>query len=218
MRRFSYSDYIKCIHTLRLNAVLQVAEESEDYFLSKMEDKKSFNNRINEVLKLKEEAEKFINCFLKPIKEIKKEEIELSSSYLNNVNSKDKSIIYYIINKDLIFFINIESKIDKSVEYKMINSCINIMRVWIRKNKTNKRYPTIIPVLIYTGKRRTGGKYKTDSNLYFRDRLSEETMKKIKYNLIDINIYSTKFLEEVDSKFSKEIIKNRIQEGGKISV
>ena len=33
MKIFNYNDYIKCIHRLRLNAVLQLAEEGTKYHL-----------------------------------------------------------------------------------------------------------------------------------------------------------------------------------------
>ena len=37
---FSYNDYIKCIHTLRLNAVFRLAEEGTEYNLEIDKQKK----------------------------------------------------------------------------------------------------------------------------------------------------------------------------------
>ena len=39
LKIFTYNDYIKCIHTLRLNAVLQLAEDSTEYVLEPEEAK-----------------------------------------------------------------------------------------------------------------------------------------------------------------------------------
>ena len=63
MKTFTYKQYIKCIHTLRLNAVLQLAEKSAEYKVNKnsnyLKDK-----LINIIFKNKEEIAKFINNFL----------------------------------------------------------------------------------------------------------------------------------------------------------
>ena len=59
MNVFTYKDYIKCIHTLRLNAIFKLAEESSKYRLDieNTEDKKVIKN----ILKDKNEMAIFIN-------------------------------------------------------------------------------------------------------------------------------------------------------------
>ena len=66
MEKFTYKDYIKCIHTLRLNAVLQLAEEGTKYNLEKNKQKDAYDKLIKSILKDKKEMEKLINGFLEP--------------------------------------------------------------------------------------------------------------------------------------------------------
>ena len=65
MKSFTYYDYIKCIHTLRLNAVFRLAEEGNEYNLGTKE-----KTEEDFLLGNKEEVSKLINTFLSPNKKI----------------------------------------------------------------------------------------------------------------------------------------------------
>ena len=51
MKIFSYYDYIKCIHTLRLNAVLQLSEEGTKYQLERKTTKNKHDKLVKNILK-----------------------------------------------------------------------------------------------------------------------------------------------------------------------
>ena len=55
MKVFTYKNYIKCIHTLRLNAIFQLAEENANYNINR----NKINNRHDKLIKniLKDEKE-----------------------------------------------------------------------------------------------------------------------------------------------------------------
>ena len=50
LKTFTYNQYIKCIHTFRLNAVMQLAEESAQYNLEYTKKKYSHDKLIKNVL------------------------------------------------------------------------------------------------------------------------------------------------------------------------
>ena len=82
MNVFTYKDYIKCIHTLRLNAAFKLAEESSKYRSQKdnVEDKKI----IKKIMQDKNEMANFINEFLESKEKIEnKNLIRYDSKYIS---------------------------------------------------------------------------------------------------------------------------------------
>ena len=65
MKIFTYNEYIKYIHTLRLNAVFKLAEERAGYQLTKEKNGDNLHDKlVKNILKDKMEMEKFINQFV----------------------------------------------------------------------------------------------------------------------------------------------------------
>ena len=55
MKVFTYKNYIKCIHTLRLNAIFQLAEENANYNIfakinSKTQQTKQISNNLDKMI------------------------------------------------------------------------------------------------------------------------------------------------------------------------
>lgn len=140
MKIFTYGQYIKCIHKLRLNAVLQLAEESTEYKLNKIEKKYSHDKLVKNILKDKNEAEKFINQFLEPREEVKAENlIRYTNSYITKkYKSKEADLVYKLKNQEIFFLIEHQSTIDNRMPYRMLNYCIDIMQEWSRNKKIRK--------------------------------------------------------------------------------
>ena len=107
---FTYSQYIKCIHTLRLDAVLQLAEEGEKYHLENEENKCQMDKFIKNTLKDKKEVKKFINNFIKPKNEIKTKDLVLYTS--DYIEKKGIEVIYKLKNDELFFLIEVKSIIN----------------------------------------------------------------------------------------------------------
>lgn len=140
LRVFTYGQYIKCIHTLRLNAVLQLAEESAEYNLNKRKRKYSHDKLVKNILKDKEEVAVFINQFLEPRGEIKAEElIRYTNSYITRkYKSKEVDLVYKMKNQDVFFLIEHQSSIDNSMPYRILNYCIDVIQEWSRNKKIRK--------------------------------------------------------------------------------
>lgn len=204
LKTFTYGQYIKCIHVLRLNAVLQLAEESAEYNIKKLEKKYAHDKLVKNILKDKKEAEEFINQFLEPKEKVKAENlIRYTNSYITKkYKSKEADLVYKLKNQEVFFLIEHQSSIDNSMPYRMLNYCIDIMQEWSRNKRIKKicGYPIIVPIIIYTGNQ----KWKATKN-FKEKQISNYVFERYKidfeYNFIDINKLSKQILLEKDTMF-----------------
>lgn len=208
MKIFTYKNYIECIHKLRLNAVLRVAEEGETYNLEvktqeKNKDKKH-DKLVKTILKKPEEMAKIINEFLEPSVEVKSENlVKYTNSYITQkYKSKEADIVYKLKNEEVFFLVEHQSTIDKKMPYRILNYCVDIMQEWVKNKKLKRqtKYPIVVPIIIYTGIE----KWKIPKN--FKDvQISNQIFGDFKidlyYNLIEINKLSKKYLIDQQSLF-----------------
>lgn len=208
MKIFTYKNYIECIHKLRLNAVLRVAEEGEAYSLEvktqeKNKDKKH-DKLVKIILKNPEEMAKIINEFLEPSVEVKSENlVKYTNSYITQkYKSKEADIVYKLKNEEVFFLVEHQSTIDKKMPYRILNYCVDIMQEWVKSKKLKRqtKYPIVVPIIIYTGIE----KWKIPKN--FKDvQISNQIFGDFKidlyYNLIEINKISKKYLIDQQSLF-----------------
>lgn len=208
MKIFTYKNYIECIHKLRLNAVLRVAEEGETYNLEvktqeKNKDKKH-DKLVKTILKNPEEMAKIINEFLEPSVEVKSENlVKYTNSYITQkYKSKEADIVYKLKNEEVFFLVEHQSTIDKKMPYRILNYCVDIMQEWVKSKKLKRqtKYPIVVPIIIYTGIE----KWKIPRN--FKDvQTSNQIFGDFKidlyYNLIEINKLSKKYLIDQQSLF-----------------
>lgn len=210
MEVFTYNDYIKCIHTLRLNAVFQLAEEGEKYNLEKSKQKKKIDNTsdkiIERILENKKEVANLINDFIEPKEKIKEENLV---KYTNNFiirkyKSKEANVIYKLQDKNIFFLIEYKSSIENKMVYRMLNYCIDIIYDWNISVKIKKgiEYPIIVPIVIYTGV----DKWNVDNDInkmQVSDYIFQNYKIDFKYNLIEIKKISTKILIQKNTLFSQ---------------
>ena len=106
MEVFTYDDYIKSIHTLRLNNVFQLAEEGESYNFGEVENKeqifKIVSKLMEKVLKNEREISSIINNYIEFDEKIKAKDLE---KYKEKVITKKKinrkNIVYKVKNKNI---------------------------------------------------------------------------------------------------------------------
>ena len=208
MKIFTYKNYIECIHKLRLNAVLRVAEEGETYNLEvKTQEKNKYKKHdklVKTILKKPEEMAKIINEFLEPSVEVKSENlVKYTNSYITQkYKSKEADIVYKLKNEEVFFLVEHQSTIDKKMPYRILNYCVDIMQEWVKNKKLKRqtKYPIVVPIIIYTGIE----KWKIPKN--FKDvQISNQIFGDFKidlyYNLIEINKLSKKYLIDQQSLF-----------------
>lgn len=209
LNTFTYRDYLKSIHTIRLNAVLEVAESEEKYRvfneninrkrLNKTQSKiqNTHDKLVKNILKDRKEMANFINQFLNPKEKVNSDElIKYTNSYINKkYKLKEADIVYKLKNKDIFFLVEHQSTVDYNMSYRILNYCVEIMQDWIRGKSVRKvtRYPIVVPIVIYTGKE----KWNVERN--FQDKQMQETTYgehriNLKYNIVDINKCDNRFL------------------------
>lgn len=210
MKVFTYNDYIKSIHQLRLNAALQFAEEGATYGENKRKNIKT----LCKILEEKDEFSQFINDFLYPKQKIESEQFLNCSNknYFKRYKFKNPDLVYKIKNKDIFFIVEQVQFIEKSFPIRLVNYCIDIIYEWskkVDKLETKTKYPLIVPIVIYIGKE----KWSLPLNYEIKGS-NENTYNNyktiIKYNLIDINNISEEKLIKEHSLFGNEalLIKN----------
>ncbi len=227
MKVFTYKNYIKCIHTIRLNAVFQLAEEETKYSMEQKKSKNGHNKPVKRILKDEKEMAKFINGFLETNQKIDSKNLdEYTNSYFTRkYKLKETTLIYRLKNKEIFFLVEDQSNMDNSIPYRILNYCIDIMQEWSRTRnvKQRTRYPIVVPIIIYTGNERWK-KTKDFKEKQIGDYVFENYKINLEYNLIEIHKLSTKFLLQKQSMFGYEMIieksknKQEIKENLKIIV
>ena len=221
MKVFTYYDYIKCIHSIRLNKRQGLSDEKVNY---EIDDKKeeSTNNEhdklIKTILKNKEEMAKLINNFLKPNKKVDSKNLaKYTNSYITKkYMAKEADIVYKLKDDEIYFLIEHQSKKDNKMPERILNYSVDIIHEWSKEKNIKKKtkYPIIVPIVIYTG----DGKWnipknfkdvQIENNEYLNNRIN------IEYNLIDINKVSVSKLLNQKSLFGYAMILEK--EGGKMS-
>ncbi len=203
MKVFNYGQYIKCIHTLRLNAVFQLAEESTQYQLNGTEPKYLNKQLIKNILKDKKEVVNLINQFLQPKEPVKENEIILCNYVAKKFKTKKPDLLYKLKKQETFFLIEYETNMDNSKIYKIFNYCLDIMQQWCHNQKNEKKssYPIVVPIIIYAG-----NKISKEKNNYKQKQISDYVFESYKinfdYNLIDINKISKQKLLENNTIFS----------------
>ena len=209
MKVFTYNQYIEYIHKVRLNAVLQLAEENAGYNLECTSEQNSNDKAIIDILKKKREVSSLINDFLIPREKVQAKDLQVyTNDYINKKNnSKEFQIIYKIEKKPIFYLFKYKVKIDDEINYKILNSCIDIIQSWSvsQKKEKHERYPLIVPVVIYTGKD-IWKIPKHSKQKKIGTFILEKNQIDLEYNIIDINKLSTKFLLQKNSEFSQRML------------
>lgn len=205
---FSYNDFIDCIENGEIDKIIKVEEKIGKYEIKNGKRQDNINkNEIIEILSKKSELKIFLKEFLNFYESKDMNNI----NYCNNIKSTtDKSnnnnLIMKIEDKEIFIFIKVIENIDINISYKILENSLNIIRKWDMKEKAkNKRYPIVIPIVIYTGKEI----WKINNNkMYNKINYVKFENNKINfsYNLININDLNVKELRKMESNVAKRFI------------
>ncbi len=235
---FTYEDYLKYKETqnytfcLRKKIEEQVSHEyvlndvEENYILKSGEEEQSktenLTKRKNNVKKINNEHDKifrtvldkktdlakFINKFLGL--NIKKEELEkYNSGYIDKkFNNKEADVVYRLKNKNIFLLIEHQTKIDKDIPYRLLDYSNEIMRSAV-EDKNYKNSPGVIPIVLYTGKRKW--------NIDNEPKENKQLFKEInvidgKFNLIDTNDFSEEELLKDDIFITKMMLMEKCKD------
>ena len=210
MLYFSYNDYMDCTENGEINVIKKVEEEIEKYEL-KNGTKTTYNakNKIIKMLKNKVYLKKFLEEFFN-LSEIGGIE---NIAYYNNIKSitdKPNNIVCKIQNREIFILIKVINNIDTNITYKMFEHSLNIIKKWNEEEKTeNKRYPIVVPIVIYLGKE----KWESNSSKIY-NKINyikcEKNRINFSYNMININNLNLNELKNMKSSIAKEFINIKI--------
>ena len=208
MEVFTYEDYIKSIHTLRLNNVFQLAEEGESYNFGEVENKeqifKIVSKLMEKVLKNEREISSIINNYIEFEEKIKAKDLERYEEKVITKKKIDrKNIVYKMKNKNIFFLFRETEKINNNILFEVLNYCVNIIYSWNAelKAKTEIEYPIVIPTLIYTGDEEVEIE-DNFSKMQISDYIFENYEIDFKYNIIEKNKFSVENLIKENTLFS----------------
>lgn len=185
MNYFTYNDYIDYSCNEKLIEALKVEEKNIKY---EVIEENNHKEKVINNLRNKKQLCKLLNYFLNFNTKIKEDSIEEIKNI--RLNTSNDSILIKIKDKGIYIFIEHLIKIDYNMAYKCLNYSIEIIKQWkvLNENLKNKRYPIVIPIIIYTGDKKWNAKKD------FKDlRLTYSSFKNsrinLAYNIIDLKGY-----------------------------
>ena len=161
-----------------------IREETEKYYINQKHDK-----IFKEMLSDKKSTVDFINSFLHlnlVEDDIEKYEKEFRTSEFSNVEA---DVVYKIKNKNVFILIEHQSSVDYKMSYRIMCYKYAIIESVIDKKRLKEksyRIPMVIPVVLYTGKR----KWKRLLINDIEEKVEGYAENWLEYTLIDVNKFS----------------------------
>ena len=161
-----------------------IREETEKYYINQKHDK-----MFKEMLSDKKSTVDFINSFLHlnlAESDIEKYEKEFRTSEFSNVEA---DVVYKIKNKNVFILIEHQSSVDYKMSYRIMRYKYAIIESAIDKKRLKEksyRIPMVIPVVLYTGKR----KWKKLLINDIEEKVEGYAENWLGYTLIDVNEFS----------------------------
>ena len=161
-----------------------IREETEKYYINQKHDK-----IFKEMLSDKKSTVDFINSFLHlnlVEDDIEKYEKEFRTSEFSNVEA---DVVYKIKNKNVFILIEHQSSVDYKMSYRIMRYKYAIIESVIDKKRLKEksyRIPMVIPVVLYTGKR----KWKRLLINDIEEKVEGYAENWLEYTLIDVNKFS----------------------------
>ena len=204
---FTIEDYKK--YTKMLPKTLELMEESENYELETIHQ---YHDKIfKDILDNKKEFINFMKQYIGFPEEnvLTEENIEKYNRKFvtSKFQTRESDIIYKIKNKNVFILIEHQSTIDYKMPERIVEYCLELIRSV--KTKSDKNYPLICPIVLYTGNKKWDAPLTISEN-----QESGYGFKKLnypKYNLIDINNYTKQELLEQNSGISKIMLFEKLK-------
>ena len=214
MNIFTYEDYIKCIHTLRLNSVFQLAEDEAEYNYEQKKEENVYKDIVHIILEDTEEVVNLINNYIEIEEKVSKEELEKYESKFasNRYRLRREDILYKLKSRDIYFLIKYQDERDDNILYNMLNYCVDIIYDWNVnvKIKEDMKYPIVVPILIYDNNQQC--EIPNDfSQMQIDDYIFDDYKIDFKYNLIEINKLSIDNLVQKEDLFSNIIALKKVK-------
>ena len=202
----------KIIKNIELSKKIEkIKEKEEQYNYEKNIIHNSHDTSIRKILSNKDEVALFINKVLqlsKINKEIRADMLEryetslITKSYLN----READIIYKRKDMDVFFLIEHQSRIDYNMPIRIMEYVTAIItNYWYsdKENIVNRKYPLVIPIVLYIGK----NKWNVEKHISSRQvKMPGYKSEYGKYTVFDANDYEDSELLQEKGALSKIIL------------
>lgn len=209
MTYFSYNDFVDCTENGEMYEIKKVEENIARY---EVKNGISIENKEeNEIIKILREKPK-LKKFLKDFSDLYGIQSIENISYYNDVKSRldketNSKIVCKVKDKEIFILIKVIENVDSNITYKMFEHSLNIIENWEETEKfENKRYPIVVPIVIYTGQQEW---HNNSSKIYKKINYItyEDNRINFSYNIIDINNLKMEELNNMKSEVAKELKK-----------
>ena len=178
---FTYADYVLLTQKNYFGIEEKLLENEDKNKITQKHDK-SFKKALEDP----EEMSNFLSNFLNIKVDDKKLKIYGAEHITEQYEVRLSDIVYKKEGEEIYYIIEHQSTVDLNMPYRMLRYCMELMRKII-ENSNQKIYPTIVPIVIYTGER----KWSVAKNFADKQELSKEEYEEykidMKYKLIDIS-------------------------------
>ena len=188
---------------------ITIKEDSEKYNLD-IHINKKHDKLFKELLSDKKEAVKFINHYLHLNlldDEIEKYEKEFRTEEFRNIEA---DVVYKVKNKNVFILIEHQSSLDLKMAYRILRYKNAIIESAINKRRLkekNYKIPKVIPIVLYTGKR----KWQKLSIEDIEEKIEGYEEIKPGYDLVDTNEFTKQQLLEDNLVTSKATLIEKSQ-------
>lgn len=169
---FTYNEYLDCIQNKKLQKLINKENKRQ-----KIEEN---NQKIDE--KLIEEKENIVNLINKSFK-IKSWNVTKENMQKCTNQSKTNKAIYKLKGKEVYFMIKLQKEPDYHLVYTILRECIDFIEKWKIESKKIIKLPILIPIIIYTGKK----KWNIKTNINIKCTNFRRNGINLSYNIIDLS-------------------------------
>lgn len=200
---FSYIEYLKYSRIIKEEYSLN--EEVAEYKYDNKKINHIHDKTFRKILDAKKEFTIFINKIFNLEEKVEEKDIEKYNRKFVSVDytNQESDVIYKLKNKEIFILVEHQTKIDKKMPIRILKYELEIIRS--RMDENNRlEFPIIIPIVLYTGKQRWNAKINYPS--YNSELARYRGLKKVEYNLVDINDYTIEDLYKENSILTKIMI------------
>lgn len=200
---FSYIEYLKYSRIIKEEYSLN--EEVAEYKYDNKKINHIHDKTFRKILDYKKEFTIFINKIFNLEEKLEEKDIEKYNRKFVSVDytNQESDVIYKLKNKEIFILVEHQTKIDKKMPIRILKYELEIIRS--RMDENNRlEFPIIIPIVLYTGKQRWNAKINYPS--YNSELARYRGIKKVEYNLVDINDYTIEDLYKENSILTKIMI------------
>lgn len=185
MEIFTYGDYIKSIHTVRLHSMMSFMEEGVNYKINKtnekVENEKYSKKAIQDMIKDREQASLLLTKNLQFDFEVSRNSLQTWNKKISKrIGTKLPDSIFKIKDKEIYILMEYKENEKDDMYYTMLNYSIELMQKIVKQNTNFKNNAQIIPVVVQKNKGQKINEEQKIENEYFYNK------KEFQYNVINI--------------------------------